>query len=173
MAVCSPVFFPPQSIPNKSTQPERIKGESQGHLGTYTVSSDVWSLGLSMIEIAIGRYPFPPESYANVFAQLTAIVHGDPPNLPEDRFRPEARDWVARCMAKKPEDRATYQELLDHPFLKADATREVDMVNWVKGAMDYKQQKLLKEKEEREVTAQTQAQAQQAHQTDQSTSSSV
>ncbi|KAG6885686.1 MAP kinase kinase Wis1 [Termitomyces sp. T159_Od127] len=153
--------------------PERIKGESQGNLGTYTVSSDVWSLGLSMIEIAIGQYPFPPESYANVFAQLTAIVHGDPPNLPEDRFSAEARDWVARCLAKKPEDRATYQELLDHPFLKSDATREVDMVKWVRGAMDYKEQKLSKEKEERESSAQAQAQAQQAPQTNQPVPSSV
>ena len=61
--------------------PERIKGESQNNLSTYTVSSDVWSLGLSMIEIATGQYPYPPETYANVFAQLTAIVHGPPPEL--------------------------------------------------------------------------------------------
>ncbi|KAG6833554.1 hypothetical protein H0H87_005205 [Tephrocybe sp. NHM501043] len=128
-------------------QPERIKGESLNNLGTYTVSSDVWSLGLSMIEIAIGQYPFPPETYANVFAQLTAIVHGDPPDLPEDRYTAEARDWVAQCLAKKPEDRATYQELLDHPFLKADAERDVDMVTWVKGALDYWDKKLAKERE--------------------------
>ncbi|KAG6842136.1 hypothetical protein C0991_001629 [Blastosporella zonata] len=127
--------------------PERIKGESQNNLGTYTVSSDVWSLGLSMIEIGIGQYPFPPETYANVFAQLTAIVHGDPPDLPEDRYSKEARNWVAQCLAKKPEDRATYQELLDHPFLKADAERQVDMVAWVKGALDFREKKLTKEKE--------------------------
>ncbi|KAG6873409.1 MAP kinase kinase Wis1 [Termitomyces sp. Mi166 len=163
------------NVSDKVSQPERIKGESQGNLGTYTVSSDVWSLGLSMIEIAIGQYPFPPESYANVFAQLTAIVHGDPPDLPEDRFSPEARDWVARCLAKKPEDRATYQELLDHPFLKADAEREVDMVKWVKGAMEYKETKLAKEREDKEAAAaaQTQAQTQQVPQTSQSAPSSV
>src|ERR1700679_1599748 len=62
--------------------PERIKGESQNNLRTYTVSSDVWSLGLSMIEIGMGKYPYPPETYSNVFAQLTAIVHGEPPELP-------------------------------------------------------------------------------------------
>jgi mitogen-activated protein kinase kinase len=92
--------------------PERIKGESTGSLGTYTVSSDVWSLGLSAIEMALGRYPYPPETYANVFAQLTAIVHGDPPELPEDGYGPEARDFVARCLEKIPERRATYAELL-------------------------------------------------------------
>jgi len=91
-----------------------------------------------MIEIGMGRYPYPPETYSNVFAQLTAIVHGDPPELPgrgrgvvevggdgvgeeeggkEERekkgnmYSEVARDWVARCLAKEPHRRATYAEL--------------------------------------------------------------
>ncbi|TFY76698.1 hypothetical protein EWM64_g7314, partial [Hericium alpestre] len=43
--------------------PERIKGESQNALTTYTVSSDVWSVGLATLEIALGRYPYPPETF--------------------------------------------------------------------------------------------------------------
>ena len=93
-------------------QPERIKGESQNNLGTYTVSSDVWSLGLSMIEIGLGQYPYPPETYSNVFAQLTAIVNGDPPELPEDQYSQVARDWVGMCLRKDPNRRASYRELL-------------------------------------------------------------
>jgi mitogen-activated protein kinase kinase len=87
------------------------------------VSSDVWSLGLSTIEIAMGRYPYPPETYSNVFAQLQAIVHGEPPQLPEVKektegdqlevhFSEEARDWVRCCLIKDPTRRATYAELL-------------------------------------------------------------
>jgi mitogen-activated protein kinase kinase len=91
--------------------PERIKGESQNTLGTYTVSSDVWSVGLATLEIAIGKYPYPPETYSNVFAQLTAIVHGDPPELP-DTYSEDARDWVSKCLVKQPEGRATYAQLL-------------------------------------------------------------
>lgn len=91
--------------------PERIKGESQNALSTYTVSSDVWSLGLATLEIALGKYPYPPETYSNVFAQLTAIVHGDPPELP-DTYSEAARDWVNRSLVKRPESRATYAELL-------------------------------------------------------------
>ena len=91
--------------------PERIKGESQNALGTYTVSSDVWSVGLATLEIAIGKYPYPPETYSNVFAQLTAIVHGDPPELP-DTYSENARNWVNKCLVKQPEDRATYAQLL-------------------------------------------------------------
>ena len=34
------------------SQPERIQGAQ------YTVKSDVWSLGISLIELALGRFPF-------------------------------------------------------------------------------------------------------------------
>ncbi|KAH9978923.1 kinase-like domain-containing protein [Lactifluus volemus] len=111
--------------------PERIKGESQNALSTYTVSSDVWSLGLATLEIAFGKYPYPPETYSNVFAQLTAIVHGDPPELPST-YSEIARDW-------RPEDRATYAELLvSHPFLQEDARRDVDMGEWVASALQWR-----------------------------------
>jgi len=98
--------------------PERIKGESQNALGTYTVSSDVWSVGLATLEIALGKYPYPPETYSNVFAQLTAIVHGDPPELPYI-YSETARDWVSRCLVKRPEGRATYAQLLVCSFSSA------------------------------------------------------
>ncbi|KAF8200647.1 kinase-like protein [Pholiota molesta] len=119
--------------------PERIKGESQNNLGTYTVSSDVWSLGLSMIEIGLGKYPYPPETYSNVFAQLTAIVHGDPPDLPEEKYSETARDWVASCLRKDPERRASYRELLVRaPLPVNDATSDVDMAGWVAMALEWK-----------------------------------
>lgn len=82
-------------ITSSPIQPERIKGESQNNLGTYTVSSDVWSVGLSIIELAMGCYPYPPETYSNVFAQLQAIVHGPPPRLPEG-YSDVAQDFVAQ-----------------------------------------------------------------------------
>ncbi|KAH9855154.1 kinase-like protein [Lenzites betulinus] len=117
--------------------PERIRGESQNNVGTYTVSSDVWSLGLSLIEMALGHYPYPPETYANVFAQLTAIVDGDPPELPE-HFSDVSKDFVMQCLHKIPERRATYAELLSHPFLVQDRKREVDMPSWVESAISHR-----------------------------------
>ncbi|XP_054756399.1 dual specificity mitogen-activated protein kinase kinase 1-like [Lytechinus pictus] len=44
--------------------PERLQGTH------YTVQSDIWSLGLSLVEMAIGRYPIPPpdeSALANLF----------------------------------------------------------------------------------------------------------
>jgi hypothetical protein len=76
-------------------QPERIKGESTGQASSYTASSDVWSVGLSIVELAKGCYPYPPETFANVFAQLTAIVHGPAPTLPSG-YSQDAHDFVAK-----------------------------------------------------------------------------
>ncbi len=57
--------------------PERISGGGMAQAGanpgggTYSVQSDIWSLGLSIIECAMGRYPYPPETYNNIFSQLS------------------------------------------------------------------------------------------------------
>lgn len=60
--------------------PERISsggttapggGVGAGAVGTYSVQSDIWSLGLTIIECALGRYPYPPETYDNIFSQLS------------------------------------------------------------------------------------------------------
>lgn len=54
--------------------PERISGggmaQSGNADGTYSVQSDVWSLGLTIIECAVGRYPYPPEVSSTIFSQL-------------------------------------------------------------------------------------------------------
>jgi mitogen-activated protein kinase kinase len=42
--------------------------------GTYSVQSDIWSLGLTIIECALGRYPYPPETYNNIFSQLSVSL---------------------------------------------------------------------------------------------------
>lgn len=56
--------------------PERISSGGMAQAGsstvqTYSVQSDIWSLGLTIIECALGRYPYPPETYDNIFSQLS------------------------------------------------------------------------------------------------------
>lgn len=101
--------------------PERISGGGMAQAGaaggTYSVQSDIWSLGLTIIECALGRYPYPPETYNNIFSQLSAIVDGDPPDLPEEGYSVAARDFVKGCLNKIPKLRPTYSALLAHPWL--------------------------------------------------------
>ncbi|KAF2874180.1 polymyxin B resistance protein kinase [Massariosphaeria phaeospora] len=85
--------------------------------GTYSVQSDIWSLGLSIIECALGRYPYPPETYNNIFSQLSAIVNGEPPDLPDEGFSEAARNFVQGCLNKIPNLRPTYAMLLQHVWL--------------------------------------------------------
>ncbi|KAK3098082.1 hypothetical protein FSP39_015952 [Pinctada imbricata] len=54
--------------------PERLQGTH------YSVQSDIWSLGLSLVEMAIGRYPIPPpapEDLANIFDDKAMLEHLD------------------------------------------------------------------------------------------------
>jgi mitogen-activated protein kinase kinase len=58
--------------------PERISGGGMASAGsaggTYSVQSDIWSLGLTIIECALGRYPYPPDTYDNIFSQLSVCI---------------------------------------------------------------------------------------------------
>ncbi|AEO65626.1 5b73fb14-a9f8-4276-9b5d-8661c1aac94a [Thermothielavioides terrestris] len=105
--------------------PERISGgalaagAAGAADGTYNVQSDIWSLGLTIIECAMGRYPYPPEVSSTIFSQLSAIVEGDPPDLPAEGYSPQARDFVRSCLNKNPKKRHTYAMLLAHPWIKS------------------------------------------------------
>ncbi|KAK9361526.1 kinase-like domain-containing protein [Lipomyces starkeyi] len=116
--------------------PERIKSKNPEDAITYTVQSDIWSLGLTLLEIANGSYPYPPETYGNVFSQLSAIVDGDPPTLPELRFSHEAVGFIKQCLNKDALLRPTYAKLLAHPWLVKYRTLDVDVSGWVKLAQE-------------------------------------
>ena len=88
----------PSSTPGKAFSPGGGGGGFTAAPGTYGVQSDIWSLGLSILEIAKGVYPYPPETFNSVFAQLSAIVDGDPPELPE-RFSETAQGFVRQWYA--------------------------------------------------------------------------
>ena len=69
--------------------PERITGQS------YTITSDVWSLGVTLLEVAQHRFPFPADGTemqprAGLIDLLTYIVRQPIPKLkdePENRIR--------------------------------------------------------------------------------------
>ncbi|CAM0912747.1 unnamed protein product [Alopecurus aequalis] len=89
--------------------PERISGQKHGYM------SDIWSLGLVMLECATGNFPYPsPDSF---YELLEAVVDQPPPSAPSDQYSPEFCSFISACIQKKAEDRSSAQILLDHPFL--------------------------------------------------------
>jgi mitogen-activated protein kinase kinase len=93
--------------------PERISGGGMAQAGanpgggTYSVQSDIWSLGLSIIECAMGRYPYPPETYNNIFSQLSVSLHPFPirdlcSENPGNRRRRPTRPPRRRLLPSRP-----------------------------------------------------------------------
>jgi serine/threonine protein kinase len=92
--------------------PERIKGAQ------YTIHSDVWSFGLTLMELAIGKFPFNnsdndehggPQSILDLLQQ---IVMEPAPKLPKsDAFPLILEQIVEKCLIKEPKQRPTPEEL--------------------------------------------------------------
>ncbi|KAJ1979694.1 MAP kinase kinase Wis1 [Dimargaris verticillata] len=115
--------------------PERIK-MGAGDEG-YTVQSDIWSLGISLVETATGKYPYPLDNRptSTVFVIMQDIINGPAPNLDPEQYSEDCRDFIARCLEKEPHDRPSYADLLEHPFLTKYKDEDVDMKGWAKQAL--------------------------------------
>ncbi|KAH9802015.1 mitogen-activated protein kinase kinase 2 [Citrus sinensis] len=105
--------------------PERISG------GKYGYKSDIWSLGLVLLECATGQFPYsPPEQqdgWTSFYELMEAIVDQPPPSAPSDQFSPEFCSFISACVQKEPQQRLSAQELMTHPFLKMYGDLNVDL----------------------------------------------
>ncbi|KAJ1647710.1 Protein kinase C signaling pathway involved MAPKK protein [Coemansia asiatica] len=107
--------------------PERIQGDR------YAVQSDVWSLGLTLIEVSQNQFPFPPPGHPqlSVIELLEYIIHMPVPQMNPDRFTKECCDFVRRCLIKEPSLRPTPTQLLSHPFIVKAASKKLDLKSWI------------------------------------------
>ncbi|KAH6943689.1 hypothetical protein HPB50_025611 [Hyalomma asiaticum] len=112
--------------------PERINPE-HSDMG-YDVKSDVWSLGITMIELSIGRFPYP--SFRTPFEQLKHVVEDDPPRLPTGQFSPEYEDFIDACLQKHPTKRPTYPQLLKMPFLQHHSQGSAEISEFIAAILD-------------------------------------
>ncbi|CBN78311.1 Mitogen-activated protein kinase kinase (MAP2K) [Ectocarpus siliculosus] len=93
----------------KYMSPERMKSER------YSYSSDVWSLGLVLMECATGEFPYRDETTAIDLVQT--IVDAPAPELDPSSFPAEFCSFVADCLRKRPDDRSPAQALLGAPWI--------------------------------------------------------
>lgn len=124
--------------------PERITGQS------YTITSDVWSLGVTLLEVAQHRFPFPADGTemqprAGLIDLLTYIVRQPIPKLKDEpqngiRWSDSFKYFIECCLEKEPPRRATPWRMLEHPWMvDMKGKKKVNMANFLKQVWDWKE----------------------------------
>ncbi|XP_044750969.1 neither inactivation nor afterpotential protein C [Coccinella septempunctata] len=104
-AIGSPAWMAPESI--QATNGDEI---------SYDNRYDVWSLGMTAIELGDGKTPFKDMHPTRI---LFHVVRNPPPTLYRtSNWSENYNDFVAECLVKNPEHRPYMAELLGHPFLE-------------------------------------------------------
>ena len=89
--------------------PEVIKESMYDH------TADIWSLGITCIEMAQG---VPPLSDIHPMRAIFVIPNAKPPSLPSSQnWSADFEDFVGLCLQMDPNSRPTATELLSHPFI--------------------------------------------------------
>jgi serine/threonine-protein kinase OSR1/STK39 len=99
----------------------------------YDASADIWSLGITALELCNGRAPHSRDTPTRI---LQKILHNDPPTLDRKAgkhiYSREFKEVIERCLVKDPTQRPTAAELLETPFFKG-AKRKSHLVSTLIG----------------------------------------
>lgn len=77
--------------------------------------ADVWSLGLTLIEVATGEFPFPPDAMVSIMDLVECII-GYKPVLPA-HFSKEFKAFLTASLQSDPSERMTPEQCLVMVFL--------------------------------------------------------
>jgi len=79
----------------------------------YSNPADVWSVGITLYEIAVGLSPFKVDHDLKLH-----IKKGQLPKFPKDQqIDLKLKDLICRCLFFDPKKRITPEEMLRHPFI--------------------------------------------------------
>ncbi|KAH3765978.1 serine/threonine-protein kinase 3 [Pelomyxa schiedti] len=91
--------------------------------------ADIWSLGITCIELAEGA---PPHWEVNPIRALLQIPQWDPPTLTQpEKWSSSFSRFLSRCLVKRPDQRPLSSELLQEPFIKpVERTTLIELVQY-------------------------------------------
>ena len=113
--------------------PERIDFDS------YTINSDIWSLGIIVMECLLGYYPYiiyNNNNLPNSYWIVHELIENNPiPTLDSKIYSSELIDFIKQCLIKDNNKRPKAAVLIEHPFLQKyanDVSLKQDFMNWIK-----------------------------------------
>lgn len=96
--------------------PEVIDQADAENATGYDSKSDIWSLGITALEMAEGK---PPHYELQPIKAILKIPNEPPPTLKEpQKWSEEFTHFLAKCLQKDPAHRLSAAELLEDPFIQ-------------------------------------------------------
>uniref|UniRef100_A0A8C7MF16 non-specific serine/threonine protein kinase n=1 Tax=Oncorhynchus kisutch TaxID=8019 RepID=A0A8C7MF16_ONCKI len=92
--------------------------------GQYDGKIDIWSLGITCIELAERK---PPLFNMNAMSALYHIAQNESPTLQSSEWTDYFRNFVDSCLQKFPQDRPNSEVLLKHAFVQRERPDSVLM----------------------------------------------
>ncbi|MED6168727.1 hypothetical protein PIB30_014190 [Stylosanthes scabra] len=93
----------------------------------HTISTDIWSVACTVIEMATGKPPWSqqyPQEASALYYVGTTKSH---PPIPEN-LSAEAKDFLLKCFHKEPDLRPSASDLLLHPFISCNYPESPSML---------------------------------------------
>uniref|UniRef100_A0A3Q2GUE0 non-specific serine/threonine protein kinase n=1 Tax=Equus caballus TaxID=9796 RepID=A0A3Q2GUE0_HORSE len=89
----------------------------------YDYKADVWSLGITLIEMAEIE---PPHHELNPMRVLLKIAKSEPPTLAQpSKWSSTFKDFLKKCLEKNVDSRWNTSQLLQHPFVTVDSNKPI------------------------------------------------
>ncbi|XP_008794421.2 serine/threonine-protein kinase 4-like [Phoenix dactylifera] len=107
--------------------------EVMEHVHGYDFKADIWSFGITALELAHGHAPFSKYPPMKVFLMT---MQNAPPGLDYERDRKFSRSFkqmIAMCLVKDPSRRPSAKKLLKQPFFKQARSQDYIMRKILEG----------------------------------------